>query len=423
MNLKTNLSILLLIGLTLSSCVKNKGEVSYSYNKAIAQYANIEEIRNQDLVQSSRPIQNISKVFYGTDVILIGEKNKGIHVIDNTNRNIPTKPAFLNLPYCNEFYVDGNFLYAETHYDIVKIDLTNKSNPTLVYRGNYAISNPIIGENGSVLIGFRYEFVRETFQLNSPEELALRKANTIYFDYNNQLIPEGDVPPSFTSSNGKSKGTMSKMEIANHYLNLITGSSLLTYDISGNTIVKTQQQQVGTDLETIYHENNKLYIGSKSSMIIMNNSNPSAPTKISEYTHEVSCDPVLPNGNIAYLTLRSVDSEGCNGTVNLLKVLNVTNPSSPTEITNVNLRSPYGMTISNGRLFVGEGQNGLTVLDITNPTSPVEIHHSTAFKTFDVIKHPTDNDIILIISRNDIKQLQYNSSTGTIQELSSLLSL
>lgn len=404
-----------------TACVKNKGEVSYTYNKAIAQYDDIDAIRSQDLVQAPKQVQNMSKVFYGENVVLIGERNEGIHIINNTNRSIPVKSSFLNLPYCNEFYVDGQFLYAETHYDLVKIDLSNLSAPTLVHRAENAISTPIRGENGKVLVGFKYKVVNESFKLNSPEEVSLRQNNTLYFDYNNQMIPAGDVPPSFASTSGKNKGTMNKMEITDDHLYLITRDKVKTYSLAGNNISKTDEKVVGFDLETIYHENGKLFIGTKSSMIIMNNDNPSAPYVQSTYAHEVSCDPVLPNGDVTYLTLRSVQDEGCSGTVNLLKVVDVSNINNPTNIKDVQMRSPYGMTISNDHLFVGEGINGLSVLDITDPRNPVEVSHNNNFQTFDVIKHPVDQDIILVITSNDVKQLQFNESSNSIQELSSLL--
>ncbi len=413
-------SALLLVA---SSCVKNKGEVSYTYNKAIAQYDDIDAIRNQSLIEAPRAVTNISKVFYGADVVLIGERNEGIHVINNTNRNSPSKSVFINLPYCNEFFVDGNTLYAESHYDIVKIDISNTSAPSLIKRAEYAIGEAIKNSEGKVLTGFKYEIVNESFKLNSPEELALREANTLYFDYSNNLIPSGNVPPSFTSTNAKNKGTMNKMEVADNHLNVITGTQLYTYDVSGNDIVSTNKQFVGNDLETIYHENGKLFIGSKSSMYIYNNSTPSNPYKLSQYAHEISCDPVLPNGNIAYLTLRSVQNEGCNGTVNLLKVIDISNVGNPTNLNDVIMRSPYGMTISNNHLFIGEGLNGITVMDINNPSNPIEITNNTNIQTFDVIKHPTASDVLLVISSNEIKQISFDASTNTIQELSNLSNL
>lgn len=409
--------------LVTASCVKNKGEVTYTYNKAIAQYDNISALRSQDLVEAPKPIQTIGKVFYGSSVVLIGEKNKGIHVINNTNRNLPSKTSFLNLPYCNEFYVDGTILYAETHYDIVKIDISNTANPVLLHRAENAISQPIINAEGKILTGFNYQIIQESFKLNSPEERALRNSQTLYFDFNNNLIPEGNVPPSFASSNIDNKGTMNKMEVADNHLYIITSSLLKSYDVSGNEIIKTDEKNIGTELETIYYEDNKLFIGSQSSMIIANNSNPSSPQVQSTFTHEVSCDPVLPNDNIAYLTLRSVANEGCLGTTNLLKVVDITNPSSPRNINDKQLRSPYGMTISNNHLFIGEGANGITVLDITNPTNPIEISNNPAIQAFDVIKHPNSSDVILTISNNEIKQLRYDNATNTVQELSNLSTL
>lgn len=420
MNLKITLSILMATALITTSCTKNKGEVAYTYNKAIAQYDDIESVRKMEIAEPPQTIVNTGKVFFGNEVILIGEKNKGIHIIDDIKPHFPAKVSFINLPYCNEFYLDGNYIYAETHYDIVKIDISNKQHPVLVHRAENAIAQSITNSDGKVLMGFETKVVKEHFKLGSPEETELRNNSLLYFDYNDQLIPKGDLPPAFIGSDNGSKGTMNKMDVFNDHLYLLGNNELHTFYAGSNDIHKVDKQWIGSDLETIYHRDNNLFIGSRSSMITMDVSTPSAPVEISTYTHEVSCDPVLPHNNVAYLTLRTVDFEGCNGAVNALEVLDITNTHSTTKINEVTLRSPYGMALSDDYLYVAEGQNGLTVLNISDPKNPVEIFHYDGVEAYDVLHHPGLQNVLLLMSRNGIEQLRFDPSNIEVEKLSTV---
>ncbi len=403
----------------LSACKKNKGTIQQTYNKAIAVYEDENTIRKININAPSRSIQNTGKIFYGKDVILIGEKNEGIHIINNTSKGTPTNAAFINLPYTNEFYVKDNIIYAICHYDLVKIDIASPSQPQLIYRVNNAFGNTIKDANGRLLVGFDHKITTETFEIGSAKEVALRENSTLYFDFQDEVIPFSEVPSSFIGSSAKNKGTLNRLAFDNSHLYVIGRTDIHTFEDLGSTIEKRNKKYVGEDLETIYTENNNVFIGSKSSMIVMTKT--SNPQKVSSYTHVVSCDPVLPHGNIAYLTLRSVGSNGCNNNVNAVEVIDISNINNPTKINEVQLNSPYGMAVMNNRLFIGEGNNGLSVLDISSPANPILLNTYRNISTFDVIKHPTDSDALLITGSNGIKQLSYNTNTNSITELSEII--
>jgi hypothetical protein len=406
--------------LLITSCTKTKGTISQTYNKGTAKYLNITNVRNEPLVKPNQAIDKTGKVFFGEKVLLVGEKDKGIHVYDNTNNRSPVKSIFINLPFSNEFYVDGDILYVETHYDLVKIDISNPVAPILVHRKEFAFGDPIRNDQGQVLIGFDYKVVTETFELNSPEASQLAKSNQLFFDYNNQLIPESDVPSSFVGSQGKSKGTLNKIAVANNHIYLVGNTELHTFADNGTTIQSISKQEIGWDIETIYSEGDNLFIGTRSSMIVMDASNPSAPNKISEYTHVNACDPVYPNGDVAYLTLRTSSESGCAGTTNVLEVIDITNLNAPNKINEVALSSPFGMGVLDNYLFVGEGTNGISILDITSPANPSLVAQNNSIKTFDVIAHPTLTNVILVIEEFGFKQYQFDPTNLSLQELSSV---
>jgi len=403
----------------LASCNKNSGTITHTYNKATAQYADINQVRNTAIAAPAKNIEKAGKIYFGNAVLLIGEPNKGIHVFDNSNPSNPTNVSFIDLPYTNEFYVYGNQIYAISHYDLVKINISDLANPVIESRLENAFGTPITDDQGRILMGFTYQVVTEEFKLNSPEEEMLRKNNKLYYDYQDQLIPVSEVPSSFIGSGRKEKGTINKIALDNSHVYVVGGEELYTFQDNGGALSKVNEQEIGSDIETIYEEGDHLYVGTKSSMIVVSNANPSSPTVTGRYTHEVSCDPVLPNGNnIAYLTLRSVQADGCNGFVNLLEVIDISDKNNPRKIDEVLMASPYGMTMLDQHLFVGEGDNGISILDATNAADPIKVATVPAIKAFDVLRHPSLNNVILVTGHTGLKQYQFNPNANSLTELS-----
>jgi hypothetical protein len=61
---------------------------------------------------------------------------------------------------------------------------------------------------------------------------------------------------------------------------------------------------VGFGVETIFPYKDKLFIGSVDGMYIYDLANPQVPKKLGEARHVRSCDPVVANDSVAYVTLR-----------------------------------------------------------------------------------------------------------------------
>ena len=68
------------------------------------------EIKYKSNVIASKNIENPGKIFIGNNFVLIGEKNKGIHVFDNSSPSNPVNVAFIQLPFSKEFYVENNIV-------------------------------------------------------------------------------------------------------------------------------------------------------------------------------------------------------------------------------------------------------------------------------------------------------------------------
>ena len=397
--------------LLFASCSKDNATISLTFKKGTALYADIEEIRSVELVSAPKMIENAGKLFLGDNYILIGENGKGIHVLDNTDPSNPVNIGFLQLPFTNEFFVDNDIIYAESQYDFIKIDLSDINNPIMVDRVEYAFAEAIQNADGLALVGFSYETVTRSFKTDSEEAQALRDSYYLYYDYNNSVIPASSVPSSFVGSERGVKGTVNKIAVYSNHVYVLSNSKLHTFQDSPTDIMLVENTDIGWDNETIYAEGNHLFIGTQSSMIIMDVTNPSSPIETSTYNHPNSCDPVLPIGNVAYLTLRTVDFTGCSGDENTLEVLDISNIYSPEQITTIPMTSPYGMTMINNKLYVGEGTNGMSIFDAADPANPLLINSNTSIVAYDVIQHPSIPNRILTTSDFGLSQYEVNAAT------------
>lgn len=88
--------------------------------------------KNNITIFSARTTEKSGKIYAFGNYIFQNDLNKGIHIIDNTDRAHPQKIAFLNIPFNTEFAVKGNYIYANNLNDLVVIDIRNVSQPVVV---------------------------------------------------------------------------------------------------------------------------------------------------------------------------------------------------------------------------------------------------------------------------------------------------
>jgi len=90
--------------------------------------------KNEVFVSGVRTTESSGKIYAFGNYIFQNDLNKGIHIIDNTDRLHPQKIAFLNIPYNTEFAVKGNYIYANNGNDLVVVDVHDVMHPAVVKR-------------------------------------------------------------------------------------------------------------------------------------------------------------------------------------------------------------------------------------------------------------------------------------------------
>jgi len=79
------------------------------------------EMENAVKIEAAKPLQNPGKIYLYKQYILVNEKYKGIHVIDNSNPAAPQNLAFLHIDGCIDMAMKNNVLFADNAVDLIAL--------------------------------------------------------------------------------------------------------------------------------------------------------------------------------------------------------------------------------------------------------------------------------------------------------------
>jgi hypothetical protein len=162
---------------------------------------------------------------------------------------------------------------------------------------------------------------------------------------------------------------------------------------------------------------NTMFLGTTTGMSVLDISVPLSPLYKTFFTHARSCDPVIVDDTLAYITLRSGTT--CGGTLNTLSVVNVKNIISPSLVATYSMKDPHGLGKNGDLLFICDGDAGLKVYDASDPNT-IGTHLLYTYpniNAFDVI--PVGN-VLVMIGKDGLYQYDY-SNIQDIHLLSSIL--
>ena len=114
------------------SC-SNNDKYEY-YDLATPVMLSIDELRKSVDVLPPKEIKESGKIYNFKNYVFVNDKNKGIHIIDNSNPETPVKISFLKIHGNVDISVKNNFLYADSFIDLVVFDISDINNIKLVNR-------------------------------------------------------------------------------------------------------------------------------------------------------------------------------------------------------------------------------------------------------------------------------------------------
>ena len=210
-------------------------------------------------------------------------------------------------------------------------------------------------------------------------------------------------------------GSYATMLTISNYLYVVNQTQITTFDVSDpQNPIEVDKQEVGFDIESLYHYNGLLLIGSAENMYIYRIGTDGIPLRESNTTYAESfggniCmnDPIVARDDLAYVTL-SANPTCFRMGFNELRVYDIQNIKSPKLLNTINMASPRGLGIGKNHLFVCDRFDGLVVFNLDDLTLPVKVNNFSGFEGFDLIVR---GDLLIVVAKD--KLLQYDITDET----------
>nr|WP_298924531.1 hypothetical protein [uncultured Allomuricauda sp.] len=390
---KKALLILSLATLIFVSCDSNDDNDGYAdYLVARPLIMSKAEFANGVDIIAPRPIDESGKVYTYEDYIFINDKYQGVHVIDNSNPQQPQKVSFIKIPGNVDISVKDDFLYADSLMDLVVIDISDLNNLNTVNRLENVLYNNIFFPFEADIV--EYDTYDYDTEILVGWETVTESRLTAEVEQNRGIGIFDDVALNEASDGGTGQGgSLARFKIVDDYLYAVDSHNINVFDISDlENPEDLEDVYAGFDIETIFNRGNHLFLGSMRGMYIYDISSPATPTFVSEFQHGTACDPVVVDGDYAYVTLRGGNE--CGALESGLFIVDISDITDPKLAVDYPMDEPYGLGIKDEKLFVCDGSSGLKVYDKTDVEDIKMLNHFKDIVTFDVI--PLESHLIMV---------------------------
>lgn len=377
-------------------------------------YMSYDDLRQSVTTSDDMELKNPGKIYYKDDYIFIVEELKGIHVYDNVNPSAPVKKSFVRLPGVVDISISGNILYADSFVDLVILDVGDVDDISEVGRvkdilpytvpatGN-ELPVAFVDDKKGVVIDWEVKTIKEkVINHINPWPVFYDKAGREFLALSNAMGASSGVSGSGVGFGG----SMARFGIKDDVLYIVDQNTLKVFDISTKTSPsKSGDFNPGWGVETMFLSGDYMFLGTTTGMVIYDISNPHFPTSRTFFNHARSCDPVIVDDTLAYVTLRTGTT--CGGSTNCLDIINIKNIGQPTLIKTYAMKNPHGLGKWGDLLFICDGDAGLKIYDASNPMALAGnlIFTYASINAYDVI--PV-GDILVMIGDDGLYQYDYS---------------
>ncbi|MEM7039504.1 MAG: hypothetical protein AAF570_21195, partial [Bacteroidota bacterium] len=312
--------------------------------------------------------------------------------------------------------VRGDIMYVDSYTDLLAFNISDPSNPTYVSRVEDVFNFSSYGDYPS----FNREYPMALVQQDQGIVVGWEVAETTdeVQDYwgggwavNETMLSSADGATAGIPVSSGTGGSTAQFTIVNDHLYTLEPNEIGVFDIAGEP-VHVSDVTVNRVGETLFPSQGHLFIGTTTGMLIYDLSNPALPSLRSEYDHFTACDPVVVQGDRAYVTLAT--GRNCFGTIDVLQVINIADMDNPVLIAEYQMENPRGLGLDNDALFLCDGPAGLKVFDKANDHTVDQnmLAQFPGIVTNDVIPN---NGVLLMTSESGIYQYDYTNIQNITQ--------
>ncbi len=408
-------TFLIVIMAALTACNDRTTQL-ITYEANVPVYMPFNEFRASFEKSAPIEISHPGKMYFKDGYLFINEYGKGIHVIDNSDPANPEKVAFYEILGNVDMAISGNTLFADSYIDLLAIDITDINNPVeidriknvfpeIVPEGELWYPYAMVDKSKGVIIGWKVKKI--------TEEIEAYGHGGMIFRGEMDFMMSANAGVNWTGGSGTG-GSMARFMLNEDYLYVIAvPTRLKTVDITAAAeMAVIDSIDVPRNMETLFRLQNNLFIGTTTGMLIFDLVNPKKPVQISSYDHITACDPVVVDGQYAYVTLRT--GNRCNNGQNLLEVIDISSITNPYLVKSYPMFNPHGLGTDGDLLFVCDGTAGLKIYDKSDPLAIItnKIAHYPDFDTYDVIPM---NGILMLVGTGGIYQYDYSDPENIVQ--------
>ncbi|MDR2534338.1 MAG: hypothetical protein LBC81_06160 [Tannerellaceae bacterium] len=391
---------LLFAGLALALATSCMDTHTLEADMNVPVYLDYETMRAPLATSQARELKNPGKICFKDNYLFIVEAKEGIHVIDVSNPASPRNITFIESPGCNDIAIRNQSLYTEHYVDLVVFDVSdvNSVKQTARLENIFPYSIPPIKDPA-----LAYDYIDAQKGIVVDWEVKRVKREKLQVNYGGggyyetsppaQSAPDKDFSVGEGSSSGKT-GSMARFGIYKNYLYLMSDFQLKVLDLDASKANIIVSDHIG-GYETMFIHDGHIFFGAPNGMFIYSLEVPARPIYVSGYSHLTSCDPVVVQDSVAYVTMRGGTT--CRGTINQLDVVQLSDNYRKTELlASYPMFNPYGLGVDGNTLFVCDGDEGLKVYDVADKKN-ISLNMLAQFRNinaYDVI--PAGNFLFMI---------------------------
>ena len=232
----------------------------------------------------------------------------------------------------------------------------------------------------------------------------------------------GGAPSVTNTATDAVAGSYTRVLAVGDFLYAVDTRSVITYDVSDrDDPVEVDRTDVGLAVETIYHLNGNLFIGSREGMFTYTIAEDGHPVRRGQFDYSLvtgdvqPCDPVVADASTAYATLyTSGEANACGWRedIQTLVVMDIRDLDRPSLITTYDVRTPRGLSLDGDVLFVCNDRSGFTVYDVSDPRDIRELAREPDVMAWDAI---ADDGHLIVVGTDEVVQYDYSSPTRLVE--------
>lgn len=390
---------IVILCLFIVSCKDDNGSSLETQVQATPILAAKAEVRTSIVVEPPKPINQAGKIYTYLNYVFVNDRGEGVHVIDNTNAVSPEKVAYIKIPGNYDIEVRNDILYADSYGDLILFDVSNSNSITMIDITEDVFNNFAFSQTNHTQ---DFDFINYLEDFNLDENYIV---GWTYESVEVEVFEGDDFLEDAAVTNGNTTGqggSLARFKIVDTFLYVVDFSDLYVFDIGASgTAIPVNQLNAGWQIETIFNQDDYLYLGSANGLFIYDILNRAEPQYASEIQHLMGCDPVVVDGDYAYLTLRGGNE--CGQLESILEVIDVSDRNNPISIAMYTMQEPYGLGFKGDYLYVSDGRFGFNIYDKSNPMA-LNLINTLDINVLDVIPQ---EERLLAISGNTLLQYQY----------------